>query len=118
MRKLLTFIFLAPVVLLVLAFTMANRKPVPVSFDPFNNGDIPSIETPLFLLLIFAAMCGLLLGWISTWLRHGHVRKGLRGAKAEAERLRAENEALRSQVSALKSGGAPKATSTALVTAR
>ena len=118
MRKFLNFIILAPVVLLVLAFTMANRKAVPVSFDPFNNGDIPSLETPLFLLLIVAAMLGVVLGWVATWLRHGRVRKGLRGAKAEAERLRAENVALRSEVAQLKSAGAPNATSTALVTAR
>jgi len=46
MRKFLKYLILAPVTLLFLAFAIANRQIVTVSFDPFNSGDIPSPQIP------------------------------------------------------------------------
>jgi uncharacterized integral membrane protein len=116
MRKFLKYLILAPVTLLFLAFAIANRQIVTVSFDPFNSGDIPSpqIPAPLFIVMIAAMMLGVVLGWAATWLRHGRFRKAAREAKAQAEDLRGENAYLRDQVAALKT----PSSSTALVPAR
>jgi uncharacterized integral membrane protein len=117
MRNLLKFLVIAPLALIFLIFALANRKNVVVSFDPFNGGDIPSpqIVLPLFIVLIVAAMVGVLLGGFATWLRQGRFRKALREAKGETEVLRGENKTLRAQVKALQ---APNAPSTALAPPR
>jgi uncharacterized integral membrane protein len=104
MRNLAKFLIIAPLALIFLAFALANRQNVVVSFDPFNGGDIPSpqIVLPLFIVLIGATMVGVLLGGIATWLRQGRFRKAAREAKSEIEVLRGENESLRAQIKSLQ----------------
>ncbi len=87
MRRFLKFLVLAPVALLFLAFALANRQNVTVSFDPFNSGDIPSpqLVMPLFILLIAATMFGVVLGGFATWVRQGRFRKAARAARAATE---------------------------------
>ena len=117
MRNFLKFLVLAPLALIFLAFAMANRQNVIISFDPFNNGDIPSpqIILPLFIVLIGATMFGVVLGGVATWLRQGRFRKGLRDARTQIEVLRDENDSLRKQArTQLPTGG----TSTALTPTR
>ncbi len=118
MRRFLKFLVLAPVTLLFLAFAIANRQIVTVSFDPFNSGDIPSpqISVPLFFVLIAATMFGVVLGGVATWLRQGRFRKAARDANARAEDLRGENAYLRDQIAALKT--AAPSSSPAIVPAR
>jgi uncharacterized integral membrane protein len=118
MRKFMKILVLAPVTLLFLAFAIANRRIVPVSFDPFNSGDIPSpqIDAPLFIVMIGAAMFGVVLGGAATWLRQGRFRRAARDANAKAEDLRGENAYLRDQIAALKT--ANSSASTAVVPVR
>ncbi len=110
MRNFFKFLAIAPLALLLLAFALANRHNVVVSFDPFNTGDIPSpqIELPLFLVLIGAVAIGVILGWASTWLEQGRHRKAARIARTRVEDLRDENESLRKQIAQLKSNGVAK----------
>jgi uncharacterized integral membrane protein len=111
MRNFLKFIVIAPVALVFLAFALANRQTVTVSFDPFNSGDIPSpqIVLPLFIILFGATMFGVLLGGIASWLGAGRHRKAARAAIAAAETLRGENASLRDELKALKSAAVPVA---------
>lgn len=104
MRNLLKFLIIAPLALIFLAFALANRHNVVVSFDPFGGGDIPSpqIVLPLFLVLIVAIAIGVVLGGFATWLRQGRFRKAAREAKAQVEVMRGENESLRAQIKALQ----------------
>jgi cell division protein FtsB len=60
-------------------------------------------------VLIGAAMFGVVLGGVSTWLRQGRHRKAARAAKATAENLRAENGQLRGQIATLKTPAASTA---------
>lgn len=117
MRNLLKFLVFAPLALIVLAFALANRQTVTVSFDPIGGSDIPSpqIVLPLFIVLIAAAMVGVLIGGFASWLRQGRHRKALREAKGQLEQLRGDNENLRAQIKALQT---PAGASTAIVAVR
>jgi uncharacterized integral membrane protein len=116
MRNFLKFLLIAPIAVIFLSFDMANRQNVVVSFDPFNSADAPQIVVPLFIVLIAAAMFGVVLGGVATWFGQGRFRKAARGANATTETLRNENEALRKQLAELKSAGS--APSTAVVVKR
>jgi len=104
MRNLAKILIIAPLALIFLAFALANRQNVVVSFDPFNNGDVPSpqIVLPLFIVLIGSTMIGVLLGGFATWVRQGRFRKAARETKAQLEVLRGENESLRAQIKSLQ----------------
>lgn len=105
MRNLMKFLVIAPLALIFLAFALANRHNVTVSFDPLNSGDIPGpqVVLPLFIVLIGAIMIGVLLGGFATWLRQGRFRRAARESQAQVETLRGENDSLRVQVRALQS---------------
>jgi Lipopolysaccharide assembly protein A domain len=99
MRGFLKLLVLAPLFLILVAFTMANREIVVLHFDPISGGGLhaPQLPAPLYWVVIGAVMVGLVFGSASTWLGQGRHRKALRAAKADMERLRRENEALRAQ---------------------
>ncbi|MCI4678062.1 LapA family protein [Rhodoblastus acidophilus] len=117
MRTFLRVLVLAPLALIFLAFAMANRQNVVVSFDPFSGGDIPSpqIVLPLFMVLIGATMFGVVLGGFATWLGQGRHRKALREARAQVQALRNEIESLRARANGPV---APASASTAIVPTR
>lgn len=66
------FIFItAPVALLIVALSIANRQAVTLSFNPFNANDLSStIQIPLFLALSLAFCAGMLFGSVSTWFKN------------------------------------------------
>lgn len=96
MRRLFQILLLAPIVILGLAVAVANRHDVAVSFDPFQGANDAEIKAPLFLLLILALMCGVLIGGVAMWFTQGRHRRALRHAREEAARWRNQAEALQS----------------------
>ena len=70
MRKFVTAVVLIPLGVIFLVFAVANRRPVTVSFDPFNSAD-PSIAVtlPLFVVIIAVAIAGVVTGGTATWFR-------------------------------------------------
>lgn len=96
MKRLLQFIILAPVAVIGVAFAVANRHEVTVSFDPFS-GDMAGgrIALPLFLVLILSMMCGVVIGGAVTWLAQGRHRRALRDARSDAARWRSEAQTTR-----------------------
>lgn len=75
---------------LVIAFAIANRKPVLVSLDPFSL-ETPAIglQMPLWIALFCTLMAGILLGGAATWTAQAQtsIRRSAkqRAAKREAE---------------------------------
>jgi len=63
MRKFLNAVILIPLGLIFIAFAVANRHAVTVSFDPFNSHD-PSLgfTLPLFVVIIAVAVLGVVAG--------------------------------------------------------
>ena len=91
MRKFFTAVVLIPLGLIFIVFAVANRRPVTVSFDPFNSTD-PSIAAtlPLFVVIIAVAVAGVVAGGSATWFRQRHWRRAARRHEADARQTRAQ----------------------------
>lgn len=91
MRKFFTALVLIPLGVIFLAFAIANRRLVTVSFDPFTATD-PSVGVtlPLFMVIIVVAILGVLAGSFATWLRQRHWRRAARQYETEARDARAQ----------------------------
>lgn len=98
--KFLKWLAIAPLALIALAFCIANRHVVTVSFDPFDGNDVssPQITAPLFVLLLITVVSGALLGGFATWVAQGKNRKAARVARAEAVKWHEEADRLRTQI--------------------
>jgi uncharacterized integral membrane protein len=102
MRKFLNAVILIPLGLIFLAFAIANRHLVTVSFDPFNSKD-PSLgfTLPLFVVIIAVAMLGVVAGGAATWFRQRHWRRAARQHEADAQAARAQLADLRAGAGAV-----------------
>ncbi|MHB0770840.1 lipopolysaccharide assembly protein LapA domain-containing protein [Bradyrhizobium sp. 5.13L] len=103
MRKFLTALIVIPLGLILVAFAVANRHFVTVSFDPFISDDPSlSLTLPLFLLLILVAALGVFAGGSAVWFGQRRWRRAARRNDAEARTARAELADLRAQTAAAK----------------
>jgi uncharacterized integral membrane protein len=93
MRRLLTWIVLAPLGLVILLVAIANRTPVTVSLDPFSaTAPAYAVTVPLFLVVFIAVVVGVIAGGAATLWGQLRWRRAARRAEREAARLRAEIE--------------------------
>lgn len=99
MKTFLKAIVLVPIAILAIAFAVANRQVIAISFDPFSSGDpVFVLAAPLFLLVFLLLSCGVVIGGVASWLGQGRYRSTARRASAEAEEARAENARLRTEL--------------------
>jgi uncharacterized integral membrane protein len=96
---------LALCAIILLCFAFANRDLVTISFDPFATSDSAafSIQTPLFAVVIVAAMLGVIAGAAATWVSQGRHRKASRLSRREAEQWRTQAQALKAAHTSLPS---------------
>ena len=95
LRKVAAATVLLPLAAVIVAFAVANRQRVALSFDPFASGPGVAFATrplPLFLLLLAALILGVILGGAASWLRHGRWRRTARRLERDLARLREELE--------------------------
>lgn len=99
MARFFKLLILLPIAALILAFAIANRQIVTVSFDPFSAPDASTaiVTAPLFLLLFLSLIVGTFVGGVATWLTQGTNRRKARLAQDDAARWRAEATRLREQ---------------------
>jgi uncharacterized integral membrane protein len=91
LRKIVTALILVPLALIIIAFAVANRQTVTVSFDPINIADpAASVTLPLYALVIILLILGVVIGGLAAWLGQGRLRRGVRRLEREAAALRAE----------------------------
>lgn len=99
MKTFLKALVLVPIAILAIAFAVANRQVVSISFDPFSSGNpILVLTAPLFLLVFFLLTCGVVIGGVASWLGQGRYRSAARRASSDARDLRAENARLRTEL--------------------
>jgi uncharacterized integral membrane protein len=91
MRKFFGVVLLVSLGVIFVAFAVANRHLVTVSFDPFNSAD-PSLKVtwPLFLVIIVAAAMGAVAGGCATWFRQRRWRRAARQHEADARQARSQ----------------------------
>jgi uncharacterized integral membrane protein len=99
LRRFVTLIVLVPLAVILIAFAMANRESVTVSFDPFSSSDpAAAVTLPLFALIIVLLIIGVLIGGSASWIRQGRWR-------GSARRFERELRALRDKLAALEGAG-------------
>ena len=96
MRRFLNWVIWLPLAVIAVAFAIANRQWVTLSFDPFSR-DAPfaAIDMPLWALVFLGCFIGLAFGWSGAWLAQGKWRRAAREARIEVLREQREIEQLR-----------------------
>ena len=96
LRKIVAAVILIPLAIVIVAFGVANRQFVTLSFDPFSaERPASSVSLPLFVLVIGLLILGVVIGGVATWLSHGRWRRAARRFEREVQTLRGELAALR-----------------------
>ena len=100
-RKIVTAVILVPLAAIIIAFAVANRQTVTVSFDPFDATDPAyAASLPLFVLIFILVIFGVILGGMAAWLRQARWRWAARRAEKENQELRLELQRLQHNLSA------------------
>ena len=95
-RKIVTAVILVPLAAIIIAFAVANRQAVTVSFDPFDAVQPAyAASLPLFVLILILVVFGVLLGGVTAWLREWRWRWAARRAEKENQELRLELDRMR-----------------------
>jgi len=90
-RKIVTTIIVVPLAAVIIAFAVANRQAVTVSFDPFSaTAPAYAATLPLFVILFAVLILGVIIGGIAAWLGQGKWRRAARKLDAELRALRQE----------------------------
>ena len=93
MKKLLSLIILAPLAVILIVLSVANRHAVVFKLDPINpEQPFLAVTLPFFVFLFLALLAGLLLGSMFTWFRQSKHRKLARETKREAVKWQHEAE--------------------------
>lgn len=93
MLRLLAWLILLPLLLVFIAFAVANRHTALVSFDPLPYQAEPSV----YALVLCGIFIGLLVGGTGAWIRGSRWRKRARLAERRAVRAEADLEQAREQ---------------------
>ncbi len=107
-RKIVTWIVIIPLAVVIVAFAVANRQAVTVSFDPFSAAAPAYAATlPLFAILFAVLILGVLIGGIAAWLRQGKWRRAARKLDGEVRALHQEMDAVRRRFGTAEKPAAP-----------
>jgi uncharacterized integral membrane protein len=107
LRKIVTAIIVVPLAAVIIAFAVANRNAVTVSFDPFSTTN-PAYATtlPLFLVILVVLILGVVVGGIAAWLRQSSWRRTARKLDADVRALHDELAGLRRRFGSSEPGPA------------
>jgi uncharacterized integral membrane protein len=94
-RRIVTAIVVIPLAIIIIAFAVANRQIVTVSFDPFSVTEpAAAITLPLFALIILLLIVGVMIGGVAAWLRQSRWRSTARRLEHEVAELRGKVDAM------------------------
>lgn len=107
MKRVLSWVLGLPASIILIAFAVANRQWVAVSFDPLDPADpAHALNMPLWALAVAGMVLGLLIGWALAYVGQSRARRTVKRQRIEIDRLAADNDRLRA---AIKSGAAAPA---------
>jgi len=95
-RKIATAIVVVPLAAVIVAFAVANRQTVTVSFDPFSSTSPAYAATlPLFAVIFVVLILGVVVGGVAAWIRQGKWRRAAHRLDGEVRALHDEIESIR-----------------------
>jgi uncharacterized integral membrane protein len=95
LSKIVAAIVLVPLAVVIIAFAVANRQEVVISFDPFDAVQpVYSKATWLFVPIFAALIIGVLIGGLASWVRQGKWRGAARRFEHDLHVLRGKLAAL------------------------
>ena len=98
-RRTISAVVLIPLMVVVVAFAVANRQAVTVSFDPFSAAaPAYAVTLPLFIVLFILLIVGVIVGGAAVWFGQRRIRRARRRLDAEVAALHGEIEGLRRDV--------------------
>lgn len=101
-RKIVTAVILVPLAAIIIAFAVANRQVVTVSFDPFDTVQPAyAASVPLFVLIFILVIFGVLLGGTAVWLRQARWQWAARRAEKENQELRLQLDRVQRDLAAM-----------------
>src|SRR5262245_43059517 len=110
MRKIVRALVLIPLAIVLIAFAVANRQTVTVSFDPFDTAEPAfSLALPLYVLILALVIAGVIIGGSAAWMRQGKWRSRARAAESQARDLRVENDQFKRRDGSATGGARPTA---------
>lgn len=93
-RRIINWAIGLPIAVVVIAFCVANRQWIEVSFDPFSkSAPFATMFMPLWALFFIGIFFGLIAGWGACWVGQGKWRRAVRQARSDLQR--AQDEAQR-----------------------
>lgn len=96
LRKIVTAIIVVPLATVIIAFAVANRQSVTVSFDPFSStSPAYAVTLPLFLIVIGVLTLGVVIGGAAAWIRQSKWRRTARRLDADVRALHEELATIR-----------------------
>jgi uncharacterized integral membrane protein len=91
LRRIVAAVILVPLAVVIIAFAVANRQKVTVSFDPFSSDlAASSVTRPLYQVIIAVLILGVVIGGVAAWLRQANWRRTARRLEREVHELRSE----------------------------
>ncbi|MDY8108119.1 lipopolysaccharide assembly protein LapA domain-containing protein [Fulvimarina sp. 2208YS6-2-32] len=90
--RVFTIIVLLLVAIPVVTFLVINRAPVDLSLDPFGTMPQFTYSLPLSLIIIVAALVGVVAGCVFTWISEGSYRRDSWRRKFEMEKMEKEKQ--------------------------
>jgi uncharacterized integral membrane protein len=96
LRKIVSAVIIIPLVIVLVAFAVANRQAVTISFDPLSAAHPAySITWPLFLVVFAVLILGVVIGGFAAWLGQGAWRRTARRLDADVRALHEELATIR-----------------------
>ena len=84
--------------IILIVFALANRHLVKIGFDPLLTQPplVPTFEIPLFIVVYFFLILGVIMGGIATWVSQGAERRQKRHWRNKAKHMQNEMDAAKS----------------------
>jgi uncharacterized integral membrane protein len=96
LRRIVSTLIVVPLAVAIIAFAVANRQAVTISFDPFSSTSPAYAATlPLFALIFVMLILGVLIGGVVAWIGQTKWRRAARKLDADVRALHQELEAIR-----------------------
>jgi uncharacterized integral membrane protein len=95
-RKIAIAIIVVPLAVMLIAFAVANRQMVTVSFDPTSSTNPAyAVPLPLFVLIFIVLIVGVIVGGAAAWLGQSPWRRTARKLDGDVRALHEELAAFR-----------------------